>query len=688
MFSSFKRKARNIANVILPTGRGSRILLAHLVTTANIAAKLLPAYIFSVSLDLLASGESIEILGMEFGPELVAGVGYGLARTLSQFLPILRNIILNPIAPESSKQLAAKYVESVMKRSLTHSKSKSDGDHVMIINKCYMSPPSVCTLMHTQLLPTFGDLSVATVILGYSTGAKVCITLAGATLGYSLYNLGTKNVVTQYRDKALEIGYGAFKALMHNLGSYETIHHFNNQAVEAKQLDKSLSKTAKADTRAGNVGNYVALGQAGLTGASQTGLFAMLAGSVVSRGLSVSGYVFNVMVVSNFLDNLSNFGSSLTMLYAGAVDVNAIHDAMEEKDEGEIVEHDPENKLNFQPKRGQIEFRNVTFRYTVTAEKEKDDEESDDDVEENENADKKNQETKNDGKNKEEKEKKTITILDGVSFIIPAGEETAIVGTTGAGKSTIGNLIYRFYDVTSGEILIDGHDVRDVNRAALRKSIAVVSQNPVLSNQSIYENIEYGGLCHGPVNPAEVKEAAKKACLEPFIEKLPDGLKTKVGERGTKVSGGERQRLAFARALLKKPTILILDEATSALDNNTAKEVNDTIAAETKGKTVLRITHKLSELRRGQNILVLDNGKIVEQGKHEQLLKLNGVYADLYQKEQAAEGGVTLTLPAPQKSMTVPYTPSSPRQFTLASDAKQSEIKDASPVVFIHPQKP
>jgi ATP-binding cassette subfamily B protein len=224
-------------------------------------------------------------------------------------------------------------------------------------------------------------------------------------------------------------------------------------------------------------------------------------------------------------------------------------------------------------------------------------------------------------------------VLKGISFTVPAGKTVAVVGPSGAGKSTISRILYRFYDIKDGSVTIDGQDVRDVTQASLRKVIGIVPQDTVLFNDTVKYNIAYGRI---GANEAEIKEAARHAQIDKFIQHLPMGYDAMVGERGLKLSGGEKQRVAIARTILKNPPILLLDEATSALDTGTEREIQGALAEVSRNRTTLVIAHRLSTVIDADEILVLDHGQIIERGRHSQLLALNGHYAAMWNKQKEA----------------------------------------------------
>jgi ATP-binding cassette subfamily B protein len=225
------------------------------------------------------------------------------------------------------------------------------------------------------------------------------------------------------------------------------------------------------------------------------------------------------------------------------------------------------------------------------------------------------------------------TILDGVSFTVPAGKRLAIVGPSGAGKSTISRLLFRYYDVSAGSVEIDGEDVREVTQASLRAAIGIVPQDTVLFNDTIYHNIAYG---RPSASKEEVERAARLARIHDFVTGLPDGYASKVGERGLKLSGGEKQRVAIARTILKDPPILVFDEATSALDTRTEKEIQASLDEVARGRTTLVIAHRLSTVVDAEEIVVLDGGRVAERGRHAELLTRDGVYADMWRRQQEA----------------------------------------------------
>jgi ATP-binding cassette subfamily B protein len=371
-----------------------------------------------------------------------------------------------------------------------------------------------------------------------------------------------------------------------SLLNYETVKYFNNEAHEAARYDENLRHLENANVKSIKTLAALNLGQSAIVAVGVTAMMWLAASGVVAGQLTIG----DLVLVNVYLLQLSAPLFMLGMMYR---EVKQALTNMERLfgllDERQDVRDKPDAKplATTQPR---VRFENVRFGYDPRRE-----------------------------------------ILRGVDFEVPAGHTVAVVGHSGSGKSTLARLLYRFYDVDSGRITIDGQDLREITQASLRGAIAIVPQDTVLFNDTIFYNINYG---RPEASPEEVQAAARAAHIHEFILTLPDGYDTPVGERGLKLSGGEKQRVAIARALLKDPRILIFDEATSALDSKSERAIQAELDRIRVGRTTLVIAHRLSTVMNADQILVMDAGRIVERGTHQQLLTANGIYAQMWTLQQ------------------------------------------------------
>jgi ATP-binding cassette subfamily B protein len=374
-----------------------------------------------------------------------------------------------------------------------------------------------------------------------------------------------------------------------SLLNYETVKYFGAEEREAKRYDRSMALYEESSVK-----SYVSLavlngGQAIVFTIALT-LCMVMAGLDVVAGTKTVGHfvMVNALMLQLFIP-LNFMGMVYREIKQSLTDIERMMDVLEESPEVA----DRPGAMPLAVSGGTIRFEDVKFRY--------------------------------------EPER---LILDGLSFEVPAGKMVAIVGPSGAGKSTVSRILLRFYDVAGGRVTIDGQDVRDVTQTSLRAALGVVPQDTVLFNDTILYNIRYG---RPDATDEEVREAARMAQIDAFIARLPEGYRTMVGERGLKLSGGEKQRVAIARTILKAPPILLLDEATSALDSHTEKEIQDALDRVSRGRTTVVIAHRLSTIVGADNILVLDAGRLVEQGTHGELLAKGGLYASLWNRQRQAE---------------------------------------------------
>jgi ATP-binding cassette subfamily B protein len=374
-----------------------------------------------------------------------------------------------------------------------------------------------------------------------------------------------------------------------SLLNFETVKYFGNETMEAKRFDASMARYEDAATKTWTSLGWLNFGQAVIFGVGMAIVMVMSAREVQAGTQSLGDFVFINAMLMQLSIPLNFIGFIYREIRQGLTDIEQMFDLLD-------VQQEVQDKPSAEPldvDKGAIRFNDVHFAYDANR-----------------------------------------PILKGVSFEVPAGKTVAIVGPSGAGKSTISRLLFRFYDVQSGSVTIDGQDVRDVTQESLRKVIGMVPQDTVLFNDTIAYNIRYGRT---DASDQEVEKAAEMAQISGFIKHLPEGYQAMVGERGLKLSGGEKQRVAIARTILKAPPILILDEATSALDTATEQEIQSALDIVSRGRTTLVIAHRLSTVIGADEIIVLKEGLIAERGTHRALLKQDGLYASMWNRQREAD---------------------------------------------------
>ncbi len=374
-----------------------------------------------------------------------------------------------------------------------------------------------------------------------------------------------------------------------SLLNFETVKYFGNENMEAKRFDASMARYEKAATQTRTSLGWLNFGQAVIFGVGMAVVMVMSALEVRAGTQSIGDFVFINAMLMQLSIPLNFIGFIYREIRQGLTDIEQMFDLLDVKQE--VVDKPNAPALGID--HGAIRFDDVHFAYDANR-----------------------------------------PILKGISFEVPAGKTVAIVGPSGAGKSTISRLLFRFYDVQSGSVSIDGQDVRDVTQESLRKVIGMVPQDTVLFNDTIAYNIRYG---RPDATNEEVEKAAELAQISGFIKHLPEGYRAMVGERGLKLSGGEKQRVAIARTILKAPPILILDEATSALDTATEQEIQSALDIVSRGRTTLVIAHRLSTVIGADEIIVLKDGLIAERGTHRVLLKHKGLYASMWARQREAD---------------------------------------------------
>lgn len=518
-------------------------------------------------------------------------LAYGLLRLSTSFFTELRDLVFSKATQGAARSIALETFRHLHALSLRFHLERQTGGMTRDIERGVRGIESLISYSLFSIVPTLVEFAMVLAILGITFDSGfVWITLAALGL-YILFTVSVTEWRTKFRREANEFDSAAHTKAVDSLLNYETVKYFNNEQFEADRYDASLQRLRSARLKAQTTLSMLNTGQQVIIA---VGLVAMLwrAASGVAEGrltlgdlVMVNAYMIQLYIPLNFLGVLyREIKQSLT-------DLDKMFTLMDK-------EREVADRAGAQPLRSAgdwtVRFEHVTFAYEPAR-----------------------------------------TILHDVSFEIPSGRTVAVVGPSGSGKSTLARLLYRFYDVQQGRITIAGQDVREVTQASVRQCIGIVPQDTVLFNDTVEYNIAYGRT---GASRAQVEEAARAARIHDFISATPRGYDTVVGERGLKLSGGEKQRVAIARTLLKDPPILIFDEATSALDSANERAIQAELRSAAQGKTTLVIAHRLSTVVDAHQVLVMDAGRIVERGTHQELLARNGRYAEMWALQQSAEG--------------------------------------------------
>ena len=505
---------------------------------------------------------------------------YGILRFLSTCFSELREFVFVKVTYNAVSEIALKVFKNLHTLSLGFHLSKKTGALTRELERGMRGISTIVNFTLYSILPTFFEVIFVSSWLAINYQPSFAITILITIFLYSIFTVYVTNWRITLRRAMNESDAVANASVVDSLMNYETVKYFNNEKFEHERYKDKLMIWQKAAEKSQSSLSILNLGQAVIISSSSV-LILLQAFFLFEKGSMTIGdlVLINAFLIQLFLP-LNFLGALYRELKQSFVDIEKMFLLMNE-------DADIKDKLNVKslPNIALVEFAHVSFSYD------------------------------------------SRLILKNLSFTLQPGKTTAIVGYSGAGKSTISKLLYRFYDVTSGSIRFGGIDIRDLSQSELRAQIAVVPQEPVLFNESLEYNLKYGNI---DVTENELMQVIRLASLEAFISSLPSGIGTVVGERGLKLSGGEKQRVAIARALLKRPKIVIFDEATSSLDSKTERAIQEAIDAISVEKACLIIAHRLSTVISAHEILVLDNGYIVQQGSHDNLLKSDGKYAELW----------------------------------------------------------
>ena len=516
-------------------------------------------------------------------------VAYGVARLMNVGFQQLRDVFFAAVGQRALRMLALETFEHIHALSMRYHITRKTGGLSRIIERGVKGVEFLLRFLLFSIAPLILELAMIGVILALVFDIWYLVVVVVTIWLYTWFTFKVTEWRVKIRKEMNDQDTDANQKAIDSLLNFETVKYFGAERREAARYDGAMERYVAAALKTSYSLAFLNFGQSLLITAGLVIVMVMAAVGVANGALTVGDFVMVNAYMIQITMPLNFLGTVYREIRQSLVDMGEMFDLLEQPAEVKDKPGAPALKVTG----GEVMFDDVHFGYDAAR-----------------------------------------PVLKGVTLDVPAGQTVAIVGPSGSGKSTIGRLLFRFYDVTGGALRIDGQDVRDVTQESLHEAIGVVPQDTVLFNDTIYYNIAYG---RPEASRAEVIEAAKAASIHDFIESLPDGYETTVGERGLKLSGGEKQRVGIARTLLKNPPILLLDEATSALDTETEVEIQGELAAMGKGRTVITIAHRLSTIADADRIVVLEKGEIVEEGTHEALLAKGGRYASLWQRQASGE---------------------------------------------------
>ncbi|MDA8668382.1 ABC transporter ATP-binding protein/permease [Alphaproteobacteria bacterium] len=586
--STLQRTINLLAPFLWPKdkkGMKARVVIAvsclFLAKAANVGTPPILGYAVD-SLTELSEGINVYML-----IPLALIVSYGIARIAALGFGELRNAIFSKVAQNAITQLTLNTFKHLHSLSLQFHLGRQTGALSKFIDRGTKGVNFLLTYVLFNVIPTIIEIFLVAGILAFVYGWKYALV---TLITISLYIIVTFTVTQwrlQFRRRMNAADNAVSTKLIDSLLNFETVKYFNNEEHEYNRLDESLQEYEKESINNQYSLSYLNIAQTFVIMTGITIMLVMSAFDIRAGSLTIGGFVVINAYMLQLYQPLNFFGTVYREIRQSLTDMENLFSLWEEKPN--LSDNDQSaSKTN----QASIRFENVSFDYDERR-----------------------------------------TIIENISFEVPNGKKVALVGPTGAGKSTISRLLFRFYDPKHGAIYINNENIKDISQSSLRKMIGVVPQDTVLFNDTIYYNISYG---NPEASEEQIYEAARSADIHNFVRGLPDGYRTLVGERGLKLSGGEKQRVAIARAILKNPSIFFFDEATSALDSTTEKEIQKNLQTISQNRTTLVIAHRLSTAADADEILVLEKGKITERGTHDQLLTLQGKYAEMWNKQKTA----------------------------------------------------
>ncbi len=566
-----------------------RVVIAMLLLIGAKVANVYVPIFYKHAIDALTPGASDgAIVAIPLGLILA----YGLARVTSLVFAELRDAVFATVAQRTIRRVGLSVFRHLHALSLRFHLERQTGGLTRSLERGTRAIEALLRYTLFSIAPTLVEIALVCAILWTMFSGWFALATFATVAGYILYTFFVSEWRIKFRREMNDTDSKANTKAIDSLLNYETVKYFGNEDHEARRYDGALESYERAAVRSQQSLSLLNVGQSAIISGGLAVVMGMAANGIVRGTMSLGDFVLVNTYLLQLYQPLNFFGVVYREIKQSLIDIESMVKLL-------AVDREVADAPGAPPLAvagAELRFEGVEFGYDPRR-----------------------------------------PILKGVDFTVPAGKTVAIVGPSGAGKSTISRLLFRFYDVNAGRILIDGQDIRTVTQASLRASIGIVPQDTVLFNDSVFYNIAYGNTA---ATPAEVEHAARLAHIHEFVMSLPDGYQTMVGERGLKLSGGEKQRVAIARTILKNPAILLFDEATSALDTHTEREIQANLREVSRGRTTLVIAHRLSTVIDADEILVLEAGQVIERGRHAELLAAGGAYASLWTRQQESSQGV------------------------------------------------
>ncbi len=578
---------RRVAPYLWPEGNVEvkvRVVLAMIALFASQVIAVLTPQFFSQAVDIMAPDQPD--VGTYLGLGAVGlTLAYGFARLMSVGFQQLRDVIFARVGQRALRQLALETFTHIHRLSMRYHITRKTGGLSRIIERGVKGVEFLLRFLLFSVGPLVLQLLMIAAVLFFKFDVWYLVVVVVTIFLYVWFTFAVTEWRVRIRKVMNDQDTDANQKAIDSLLNFETVKYFGAERWEADRYDGAMQKYAEAAVKTNYTLAFLNFGQALIITAGLVGVMVMVAIGVNKGTLTVGDFVLVNAYMIQITMPLNFLGTVYREIRQALIDMGDMFDLLEQP--AEVV--DKPDAKDLEVTGGKVELRDVKFGYDAER-----------------------------------------AILKGISFTAQPGQTIALVGSSGSGKSTVGRLLFRFYDVGDGALLIDGQDVRDVTQDSLHAQIGVVPQDTVLFNDTVHYNIAYG---RPGASEDEIRSAAKAAKIHDFIMSLPDGYDTTVGERGLKLSGGEKQRVGIARTLLKNPPILLLDEATSALDTETEMEIQAELDVMSSGRTVITIAHRLSTIQDADRIIVLEAGEIVEDGTHDALLAKNGRYAHLWNRQ-------------------------------------------------------